>query len=70
MSRFSLFSLPLSKAKGKAEDKDTKKLKKFEKEEKEFRKKFKVIWLLSQFTFIIVHFLYIRSTLKPDLSYL
>ncbi|XP_045548132.1 FYN-binding protein isoform X1 [Salmo salar] len=34
-------SLPLSKAKGKAEDKDTKKLKKFEKEEKEFRKKFK-----------------------------
>uniref|UniRef100_A0A8C8K3Z3 FYN-binding protein 1 n=1 Tax=Oncorhynchus tshawytscha TaxID=74940 RepID=A0A8C8K3Z3_ONCTS len=34
-------SLPLSKTKGKAEDKDPKKLKKFEKEEKEFRKKFK-----------------------------
>lgn len=69
MSRFSLFSLPLSKTKGKAEDKDLKKLKKLEKEEKEFRKKFKVIWL-SQFKFIILHFLYIHSTLKPDLSFL
>ncbi|XP_064833792.1 FYN-binding protein 1-like isoform X3 [Oncorhynchus masou masou] len=34
-------SLPLSKTKGKAEDKDPKKLKTLEKEEKEFRKKFK-----------------------------
>ncbi|XP_041753802.2 FYN-binding protein 1 isoform X2 [Coregonus clupeaformis] len=34
-------SLPRSKTKDKAEDKDPKKLKKFEKEEKDFRKKFK-----------------------------
>nr|XP_046225730.1 FYN-binding protein 1-like isoform X1 [Oncorhynchus gorbuscha] len=37
----SISSLPQSKTKDKAEDKDPKKLKKFEKEEKDFRKKFK-----------------------------
>ncbi|XP_021478589.2 FYN-binding protein 1 isoform X2 [Oncorhynchus mykiss] len=48
-------SLPLSKTKGKAEDKYLKKLKKLEKEEKEFRKKFKYdgeIQVLYQVTII------------------
>lgn len=38
-------SLPFPKTKGKTEEMDPKKLKKFEKEEKDFRKKFKVCFL-------------------------